>query len=52
MIVIETAQAWQEELNRLLARLSAAGVCPDTSDMDLSRQWAVYCSLRRLIERR
>lgn len=40
---------WKEDLNRLLARLSAAGTGPDISDMDLTQLWAVYCVLRRML---
>lgn len=40
---------WREDLNRLLARFSAVGACPDVDEADLTRLWAVYCGLRRLV---
>lgn len=40
---------WLEDLNRLLARFSAAGICPDTYEMNLAQLWGVYCGLRRLM---
>ena len=42
-------QAWVQDLNRLVARFSPLGLCADTSDMEITQQWGVYCSLRRLL---
>lgn len=42
-------QAWQDELSRLLARLSAVGLAPDIDAMDTNERWGVYCVLRRLL---
>ena len=42
-------QGWQEDLQRLIARMAAAGMAPDIDSMDLSEQRAVYRVLRRLI---
>lgn len=40
---------WREDLNRLLVRFSAAGLALDVDTDDLTRLWAVYCGLRRLL---
>jgi hypothetical protein len=42
-------QEWREDLDRLLVRFAAGGLCVDTHSMDLAQLWAVYCGLRRLL---